>query len=71
MKRAFFKRECLFLFALGLALIFFLGAVDFLVVHFAAAVAAGKGGGAHESEGSDQGRDQSFHDLLLVGWSPG
>lgn len=67
----FFKRECLFLLALGLALVFFLRAIDLLVVHFAAAVAASKGGGAHEGEGGDQGRDQSFHDLLSVELSPG
>lgn len=67
----FFKRECLFLLALGLALVFFLLAVDLLVVHLAAAVAAGKGGGADEGEGGDQGRDQSFHDSLSVRWSPG
>lgn len=43
-------KELLLLFAFWLFLIFFFGAVDFLVVHFAAAMAASESGCRNEHE---------------------
>ena len=62
LKRGFVQsQEKLFLDASGVFLVFFFRAVDFFVVHFAAAMAACEGGGGHQHESRNKSSHHDFH----------
>jgi hypothetical protein len=58
------KRKLLLL-ALVFGFVFFLGAIHFLVVHFAAGMAGSESRSGHHHEASDQSGDERFHRLPL------